>query len=216
MSLEILFAQTTREAPSAPEERAVHRTNAAPCLLCLQTHSRRDGITSRSRSLGDAADVSRDPWRESGRFSFHPHLLSDLFHEGPGNGRAVLPADRNVAMIPLAGSPDIDSSPPVLLDASRQAPDRDREPRNKASAPPGACCLRCGGLLVSTYTASLERDVTGTPVTLWRCVNCGDCLDGDILANRWKSPGSTRQRARPPTGPQRTRRPRGVGTGMAR
>lgn len=119
-------------------------------------------------------------------------------------------------MIMLAGSPDFDSSPPALPDASRQAPDRDREPRNQASAPPGEFCLRCGGLLVPSYTASLERDVTGKPVTLWRCVNCGDCMDRDILANRWKSPGPTRQRTRPPTGPQRTGRPRGVGTGMSR
>ncbi len=115
----------------------------------------------------------------------------------------------------LADSPDIDSSPPVLPDAHRSA-DRDREPHNKASAPPGGFCLRCGGLLVPSYTASLERDVMGKPVTLWRCVNCGDCVDCDILANRWKSPGPARQRARPPTGPQYTGRPSGVGTGMTR
>lgn len=23
---------------------------------------------------------------------------------------------------------------------------------------------------------------------LWRCINCGDYLDSDILANRWKDP----------------------------
>ena len=119
-------------------------------------------------------------------------------------------------MILLTGSPDINFSPPVLLDVSRQAPDREREPCNKASALPREFCLRCGGLLVPTYTSSLERDVTGKPVTLWRCVNCGDCVDSNILANRGKSPGPTRQRARPPTGPQRTERPRGAGTGMAR
>ena len=96
-------------------------------------------------------------------------------------------------MILLAGSPNIDSSPPALTDASRQAPDREREPRNKASAPPGESCLRCGGLLVPSYTASLERDVTGKPMTLWRCVNCGDCVDHDILANRGKGPGSARR-----------------------
>ena len=164
----------------------------------------------------DGSNVSRDTWRESGRLPSHTYLLSAMFHESPGNGRAVLPADRNVAMILLPGSADIDSSPPVLLDGSRQAPDRDRELRDKASAPPGEFCLRCGGLLVPTYSSSLERDVTGKQVTLCRCVNCGDCVDSDILANRWKSPGPTRQRARPPTGPQRTGRAHGVGTGMAR
>jgi heterodisulfide reductase subunit C len=46
-------------------------------------------------------------------------------------------------------------------------------------------------LLVPSYTASLERDVIGTLVTLWRCVNCGDCVDRDILANRWNGPMSS-------------------------
>ena len=119
-------------------------------------------------------------------------------------------------MILLDGSPNIDSSPSAMTDAPRQAPDQDREARNEAPAPPGESCLRCGGLLVPSYTASLERDLTGTPVTLWRCVNCGDCVDHDILANRGKGSGSARVRARPPTGPQYTGRPHGVGTGMTR
>jgi hypothetical protein len=116
----------------------------------------------------------------------------------------------------LAGSPDIGISLPVLPDAPHQAADREKGPRNKVSVPPGEFCLRCGGLLVPSYTTSLERDVTGKPVTLWRCVNCGDCVDSDILANRGKGPGSARVRARPPTGPQYTGRLRGVGTGMTR
>ena len=116
----------------------------------------------------------------------------------------------------LDGSPNIDSSLSAMTDTSRLAPDRDREVRHQAPAPSGGCCLRCGGLLVPSYTASLERDVTGTPVTLWRCVNCGDCVDHDILANRGKGSGSARVRARPPTGPQYTGRPHGVGTGMTR
>ena len=88
----------------------------------------------------------------------------------------------------LAGFPHIDASPSTLTDVSRRVPDRDRGPRNQAWAPPGECCLRCSGLLVPGYTAALERDITGKPVTLWRCVNCGDCVDSDILANRWKGP----------------------------
>jgi hypothetical protein len=119
-------------------------------------------------------------------------------------------------MILFADSSDLDVSPPVLPDASRLAADRGREPRDKASVPPGESCLRCGGLLVPSYTASLERDVTGKPVTLWRCVNCGNCVDHDILANRGKGSGSAQPRARPPTGPQYTGRPYGVGTGMTR
>jgi hypothetical protein len=109
-------------------------------------------------------------------------------------------------MILHAGSPNIDTS--------RQTADQD--PRHHASAPPGASCLRCGGLLVPSYTASLERDIAGTPVTLWRCVNCGDCVDRDILANRGKGSGSARVRARPPAGPQYIGWLRGVGTGMTR
>ena len=99
-------------------------------------------------------------------------------------------------MIPLTGSSKIDSSPAALPDVSRRASDRDREPRNKTSAPPGEFCLRCSGLLVPSYTASLEWDITGLPVTLWRCVNCGDCVDRVILANRWEGsiPAHTRTR----------------------
>lgn len=119
-------------------------------------------------------------------------------------------------MILLSGSPDINASPPVLPDASHQTAGREKGPCNKESIPPGEFCLRCGGLLVPSYTASLERDVTGKPVTLWRCVNCGDCVDHDILANRGKGPGSARVRARPPTGPQHAGWPRGVWTGMTR
>ena len=91
-------------------------------------------------------------------------------------------------MIPFTSSPKIDSSPAAMPDVSRRTPDRDGEPRSKTSAPPGEFCLRCSGLLVPTYTASMERDITDTLVTLWRCVNCGDCVDRSILANRWKGP----------------------------
>jgi len=100
------------------------------------------------------------------------------------------------------------------IDASHQAADRD--PRNQASSPPGKFCLRCGGLLVASYTASWEQDVTGKPMTLWRCVNCGDCVDHDILVNRGKGSGSTRVRARPPAGPQFIGWLRRAGTGMTR
>ena len=91
-------------------------------------------------------------------------------------------------MILLVGIPDLDSSPSALTDASRRTPDRERGPRNQAWTPPGAGCLRCGGLLVLSYMASLESDLTGRPMRLWRCVNCGDCVDRDILANRWNGP----------------------------
>ncbi len=119
-------------------------------------------------------------------------------------------------MILLDGSPTIEASPPVLPDASHRAEDRDVEPRNKTLALPGKFCLRCGGLLVPSYTASLERHLSGEPMTLWRCVNCGDCVDQDILTNRRKGSGSARVRARPPTGPQDIGWLRGVGAGTTR
>jgi hypothetical protein len=114
----------------------------------------------------------------------------------------------------LAVSPEIDSSPPALTDASRRTPNRERVPRNLTSASSGASCLRCGGLLVPSYMASLESDLSGRPMRLLRCVNCGDCIDHDILANRWMGTEPARLRARPPTGLQHTGRPRGVGTSM--
>ena len=77
-------------------------------------------------------------------------------------------------------------------------------PRNQPPALPSLSCVRCGGLLVPGDVASLERDVAGIPMTLWRCVNCGDCVDRFILANRWKSPASAVPRVRLPAGPQRT------------
>ena len=95
----------------------------------------------------------------------------------------------------LAGIPDLGSSPSALTNASRRTPDRERVPRNLTSASPGACCLRCGGLLVLSYMASLESDLSGRPMRLWRCVNCGDCIDYDILANRWNGPVPARETA---------------------
>ena len=77
----------------------------------------------------------------------------------------------------------------LLARTTREAPPVPmRGPNNQAWALPGASCLRCRGLLAPSYTASLERDITGELVRLWRCVNCGDCLDSMILANRWKNP----------------------------
>ena len=73
-----------------------------------------------------------------------------------------------------------------------------REPRPQAWTPPGTCCLRCGGLLVLSYLAALESDLSGRPMRLWRCVNCGDCIDYDILANRWNGPGPAREPADSP------------------
>jgi hypothetical protein len=123
-------------------------------------------------------------------------------------------------MIMLDGATNIDSSLPVLPDPSHRAPDRSSGPPNQVQATPSEGCLRCGGLLVLSYTAAFERDNAGSPIRLRRCVNCGDCTDSDILANRWKGSGLVRPRARLRIVPQRTGRlrgrPRGTGLGTTR
>lgn len=90
-----------------------------------------------------------------------------------------------------------DSAPFALSDVSRRTAARATQPRKRASALSDTSCLRCGGLLVPSYTASLERDFIGAPERLWRCVNCGDCVDPEILANRGALVLPARQRARP-------------------
>ena len=102
-------------------------------------------------------------------------------------------------MTPRIGYADIGSAPLTLSDVSRRTGARAAEPRNQAAAPSDTSCLRCGGLLVPSYTASLERDFIGAPEMLWRCVNCGDCVDPEILANRGAHVLPARQRARPRT-----------------
>jgi hypothetical protein len=113
----------------------------------------------------------------------------------------------------LTGSPDTDSSPAALTGTYRRALQPARGPRNKTSRPPDAPCQRCGGLMVLSYTAALEWDVTGELMTLWYCVNCGDCLDTCILVNRGKASVSARPHTRPRTGRQHLGRPPGVRTG---
>jgi hypothetical protein len=113
-------------------------------------------------------------------------------------------------MILFDGTPNIDSSLPSLPAAAHRAPDRERAPRNQVRATPAEGCLRCGGLLILSYTAALERDTAGSAIRLWRCVNCGDCTDSDILVNRWKGSGLVRPRTRLRIVPQQTGRPRGT------
>ena len=82
----------------------------------------------------------------------------------------------------------------LLAQTTREAPPVPmRGPNNQAWALPDASCLRCGGLLVLSYLASLESDLSGRPMRLWRCVNCGDCVDHDILANRRNGSKPTRE-----------------------
>lgn len=90
------------------------------------------------------------------------------------------------------------------LNTSNQAQDPVNGMRRKVSAPPDAPCLRCGGLMIQEQGTSWERKDRGPTVTSRRCINCGNWLDFDILANRGKSPLPARprtRRARLPKGP---------------
>jgi len=195
MSLENLFTQTPREAPSAPMRETFITPMLLPvCCICglirIETGST-PGLDRwiTQRTYRETHDVN--PIELALTHTYCP----TCFTKAQETVRQYFRQIGASPMTLLAGSPDIDTSLPVLPDAPHQAADREKGPRNKASVPPGEFCLRCGGLLVPSYTASLERDVTGKPVTLWRCVNCGDCVDHDILANRGKGPGSGRVRA---------------------
>jgi len=56
----------------------------APCLLFLPAHSRWGRPVSWSCTLGHAANLSKDTWRQSGRLPSNSHLLSGVFHAGDG------------------------------------------------------------------------------------------------------------------------------------
>lgn len=172
--------------------------------MSVRTRSRRRRPISWSRTLAHATYVPTNLWHKARGSSSHPCLLSPMFHEGPGNNPSALPADRTTAMI--------------LFDGSGQVPDRESDQRSKVSTSPGASCPRCGGLLILDYVTSTGRDTTGRPAMARRCVNCGNCMDPDIMTNRRKGSERARphtRRARPPTGLTRNRQPRGKETGGA-
>lgn len=63
-------------------------------------------------------------------------------------------------------------------------------------------CSRCNGLLVHTYVDRIdmsESTIPGTPIFLGRCVNCGECVDGRILANRLMKKQPQRGPRHPPS-----------------
>jgi hypothetical protein len=45
-------------------------------------------------------------------------------------------------------------------------------------------CRRCSGMMIATYADLLSRSQTGEDVIVWRCVNCGDYVDRQVLMNR--------------------------------
>lgn len=47
-------------------------------------------------------------------------------------------------------------------------------------------CHRCGGMMVETYADLISPSEIGEGVVLWRCVNCGDYVDRQILLNRFR------------------------------
>ncbi|WNM62299.1 hypothetical protein [Candidatus Nitrospira neomarina] len=51
-------------------------------------------------------------------------------------------------------------------------------------------CLRCGGWMIETFVEG-EAVCRDDPGGIWKCVNCGEVIDSQILANR--QTGSHRQ-----------------------
>lgn len=45
-------------------------------------------------------------------------------------------------------------------------------------------CRRCGGMVISTYGELLTPGQTGEAAKGWRCINCGEYVDGQVLRNR--------------------------------
>lgn len=48
-------------------------------------------------------------------------------------------------------------------------------------------CERCGGLRAHTFIEAYEGEFSGALVPAWRCVNCGDLEDAQILSNRQRT-----------------------------
>ena len=48
----------------------------------------------------------------------------------------------------------------------------------------GIKCRRCGGMMIETYSDLLSPGEKGEDEFGWRCVNCGDYIDRQVLANR--------------------------------
>lgn len=44
-------------------------------------------------------------------------------------------------------------------------------------------CFRCGGCMVETFVEG-EAECREDPAGIWKCVNCGEVIDSQILANR--------------------------------
>lgn len=42
---------------------------------------------------------------------------------------------------------------------------------------------RCGGMMIETYSDLLSPSEKGEDEFVWRCVNCGDYVDRQVLAN---------------------------------
>jgi hypothetical protein len=58
-------------------------------------------------------------------------------------------------------------------------------------------CHRCSGIVVETYFDLLSPDESGEAVLGWRCVNCGEYVDQQVLVNRSVQNQSSRAMPRP-------------------
>ncbi len=59
-------------------------------------------------------------------------------------------------------------------------------------------CDRCGGLRLWSHFSNLEPTAGAWAYDAWRCMNCGDVVDAQILLNRsLQQPAEAAHRARP-------------------
>jgi hypothetical protein len=50
---------------------------------------------------------------------------------------------------------------------------------------PPTICPRCHGMMVQTYSDLLSPDAKAEHVFYWRCVNCGEYVDRQVIHNRF-------------------------------
>ena len=108
-----------------------------------------------------------------------------------------------------ARQPDSQPTLAAVTTPRRRLHDGHVRPSDGEPSLPEPPCWRCDGLMVPCYTNSLEPRIEGIPIAMWRCINCGECLDTQILANRSKQHPSRDGLVGPRKRGLRRHRPRG-------
>lgn len=66
---------------------------------------------------------------------------------------------------------------------------------------PSKECGRCSGFLVASYVEGCGGELRGESFCSWRCVNCGELFDAQILSNRAGGQKRSLARRNHPRGP---------------